>query len=309
MPAVQSQQRPGPPGPYATPDEILAPVSDRATGGVRYADVEYARVMGYRPLRMDLLLPPTPSGPVPVVVWIHGGGWLFGSRLHGPGTEPVCRALLERGMAVALVEHRFSGEAHFPACLHDIKAAVRWLRRFGASVGVNGAAIGVWGVSSGGHLAALVAMSGTDDRPDEPLDQRLEGTVGATGWSSNVAAAVAWCAPTDFLAMGPDRTGWPDPGTPEALLICGPTRERRQDAAFASPVSHVHTGAAPILLVHGLQDDLIPAQQSALLHQALQAVGATSELEWIDGAGHALFGVDPDPIAGRSADFLARHLA
>ena len=76
-----------------------------------------------------------------------------------------------------------------------------------------------------------------------------------------------------------------------------------------APVSHVHTGAAPILLVHGLQDDLIPAQQSALLHQALQAVGATSELEWIDGAGHAFFGLDPDPIARRSADFLARHLA
>ncbi|HVD23434.1 MAG TPA: alpha/beta hydrolase [Lapillicoccus sp.] len=305
---MQSQQRPGPPGPYATPDEIPAAISDRAKGGVRYADVEYARVMGYRPLRMDLLLPPTPSGPVPVVVWIHGGGWRFGSRLYGPGTEPVCRALLDRGIAVALVEHRFSDEALFPACLHDIKAAVRWLRRFGANVGVNGAAIGVWGVSSGGHLAALVAMSGTDDRPDEPMDERLEGSVGVTGCSSTVAAAVAWCAPTDFPALGPDGTGWPDPGSPEALLIGGPTRERREDAAFASPVTHVHPGAAPILLVHGLQDDLIPAQQSALLHEALQAVGATSELEWIDGAGHVMFGVDPDPIAHRSAAFLARHL-
>ena len=139
-------------------------------------------------------------------------------------------------------------------------------------------------------------------------DERLNGTVGVTGCSSNVAAAVAWYPSTDFLAMGPDGTGWPDPTTPEALLIGGPTRERRQDAAFASPVSHVRPRAAPILLVHGLQDDLIPPQQSALLHEALRAVGATSELEWIEGAEHVFFGVDPGPIAERSADFLARHL-
>lgn len=109
--------------------------------------------------------------------------------------------------------------------------------------------------------------------------------------------------------MNPDGTGWPDPGSPEALLIGGPTRERREEAAFASPVSHVSRGAAPILLVHGLDDDLISPRQSALLHEALQAVGAASELEWVEGAGHCFFGVDPEPIAERSADFLARHLA
>ena len=96
--------------------------------------------------------------------------------------------------------------------------------------------------------------------------------------------------------------------TPEALLIGGPTRDRREDAAYASPVSHVSAAAAPLLLVHGLEDDLLPSQQSALLHQALQAVGATSEVEWIEGAGHVFFGVDPEPIAQRSADYLAGHL-
>jgi acetyl esterase/lipase len=276
-------------------------VPDPSTGGTRYAGIEYARVMGYRPLRMDLVLPAPASGLVPVVVWIHGGIWRFGSPIHGAVTEPACRALIDRGIAVARVEYRFSGEALFPACLHDVKAAVRWLRQFGTSVGVDEAAIGVWGESAGGHLAAFMAMNSTDER--------LDGTVGVTGCSSNVAAAVAWYPPTDFLAMGPEGTGRPEPTTPEALLIGGPTRERRQDAAFASPVRHVRRGAAPILLVHGLQDDLVPPQQSALLHEALQAVGAASELEWIEGAGHVFFGVDPDPIAERSADFLARHLA
>ena len=150
-------------------------------------------------------------------------------------------------------------------------------------------------------MAAFLALNGTDER--------LEGTVGVTGCSSGVAAAVAWCAPTDILAMGPDGTGWPDPTMPEALLIGGPTSERQEEAVFASPARHVRPGAAPTLLVHGLEDELIPPQQSALLHQALLAVGATSELQWVEGAGHVFFGVDPMPIAERSADFLARHLA
>ena len=298
---MQLSERPGPPGPYATPSEMPPPVSDPSTGGTRHAGIEYARVMGFRPLRMDLLLPAAASGPVPVVIWIHGGAWLFGSRLYGAVTEPACRSLLERGLAVALVEYRLSGEAHFPACLHDVKAAVRWLRHFGSSVGVDGEAIAVWGESAGGHLAALLATNAADER--------LDGTLGLTGCSSNVIAAVAWYPPTDFLGMNPDGTGWPDPGSPEALLIGGPTRERREEAAFASPVSHVSRGAAPILLVHGLDDDLISPRQSALLHEALQAVGAASELEWVEGAGHCFFGVDPEPIAERSADFLARHLA
>jgi len=95
---MQLKERPGPPGPHAAPDEIAPPRPDVSTGGTRYADIEYARVMGFRPLRMDLLLPPAPSGPVPVVVWIHGGAFLFGSRLHGAVTEPACRALIERGV-------------------------------------------------------------------------------------------------------------------------------------------------------------------------------------------------------------------
>ena len=202
------------------------PVSDPSTGGTRHAGIEYARVMGFRPLRMDLLLPAAASGPVPVVIWIHGGAWLFGSRLYGAVTEPACRSLLERGLAVALVEYRLSGEAHFPACLHDVKAAVRWLRHFGSSVGVDGEAIAVWGESAGGHLAALLATNAADER--------LDGTLGLTGCSSNVIAAVAWYPPTDFLGMNPDGTGWPDPGSPEAALPVSSSGSRAPDTASSA---------------------------------------------------------------------------
>src|SRR4029450_10096289 len=107
---MQLKERPGPPRPYAAPDEIAPPRPDVSTGGTRYADIEYARVMGFRPLRMDLLLPPAPSGPLPVVVWIHGGAFLFGSRLHGPVAEPAWRALIERRVAGGLGGYRVRGE-------------------------------------------------------------------------------------------------------------------------------------------------------------------------------------------------------
>jgi len=292
-------EAPRPPGPFAYPDELAPPAPDPRVGGVRYAGIEYARVWGYRPLRLDLVLPPH-GGPVPVVVWVHGGMWLFGSRLEGPGTSAACRALVERGVAVAQVEYRFSAETLFPGCLHDVKAAVRWLRRLGPQLGLNGDAVGIWGESSGGHLAALVAMNGTDER--------LDGTVGVTDASSSVAAAVAWCPVTDILALGQDGTGSQDPMSPEALLIGGPTGRLRAEAAFASPVTHVGPTAAPLLLVHGLDDALVPPRQSVLLHDALRSVGAVSELDLVEGAGHVFFGVDVDPIADRSADFLVGHL-
>jgi acetyl esterase/lipase len=227
--------------------------------------------------------------------------WLFGSRLEGPGTGSACRALIERGVAVAQVEYRFSGEISFPGCLHDVKAAVRWLRRFGPQLGLNGEAIGVWGESSGGHLAALVAMNRTDEQ--------LDGPVGVPDGPSTVTAAVAWCPVTDILALGPDGAGSDDPRSPEALLVGGPTGQQRQAAAFASPITHVSGAAAPLLLVHGLEDALVPPRQSVLLHEALVQVGAVTELDLVEGAGHVLFGVDVDPIADRSADFLVRHLA
>jgi acetyl esterase/lipase len=253
---------------------------------------------------MDLVFPPHP-GPVPVVVWVHGGMWQFGSRLEGPGTGSAARALVERGIAVAQVEYRFSGEIVFPGCLHDVKAAVRWLRRFGPRLGINGEAIGVWGESSGGHLAALVAMNGV---AMDGTDEQLDGTAGVTDGPSTVTAAVAWCPVTDILALGPDGAGSDDPRSPEALLIGGPTRQHRQAAVFASPTTHVSGDAAPLLLVHGLEDAMVPPRQSVLLHEALMRVGAVSELDLVDDAGHVLFGVDIDPIADRSADFLGRHL-
>ena len=107
------------------------------------------------PLVMDLAVPP--SRPAGVVVWLHGGGWFTGDRHLGPDPEAFAR---RTGLAMATVEYRLSGQALFPAPLHDVRAAVRHLRTHAVDLGVEPDAIGLWGSSAGGHLAALTALTG-----------------------------------------------------------------------------------------------------------------------------------------------------
>lgn len=279
---------------YDTPDSRPSLLTNN--GGVsKYSDVEFGTSLGFRPVRMDITIPAGATAAVPVVVYIHGGAFLFGSRRHGPLSEPVWRSLLERNLAVAAVEYRLSGEALFPACLHDVKAAVRWLRRFGPAIGLRPDAIGSWGESAGAHLAAFLGLNNTDES--------LNGSVGVTDVGADVQATVAWFPPTDFLAMDQQA-----PDSPEALLIGGAVQEQPDAARFASPVSHVSAAAAPMLLVHGLADRLVPYQQSVSLKEALDKAGTQAALELIPGADHVLEGVDAAPIISRSADFLAGHL-
>src|SRR6188768_351395 len=154
----------------------------RADGSRRFAGISYALISGYRPLQLDLWVPPAPAPP-PLVVWIHGGAWLSGDRRYLPETlrpDQLFDALLAAGLAVATVDYRLAREAPFPAQLHDVKAALRYLRAFAAELGVDAGRAGVWGESAGGHLAALLAL--TAGRPD------LEGDVGVPGRTGGVDA-------------------------------------------------------------------------------------------------------------------------
>lgn len=288
---------------FETPETLLATTTD-ATGRRTIRDIEVALVPGYRPIRMDLMLP-TGTGPVPVVVCIHGGAFMAGSRRFGPAFPELWTALLDKGIAAASLEYRLSGEARFPALLHDVKAAVRWLRRFGPELGVRADAIGAWGESAGGFLSAFLGLNNTD-----PL---LNGEIGVTGVSSDVQVAVAWYPPTEFSTMDLDA---PDDAlmvhdaadSPESLLIGGALQENQEAAAFASPVRHVGPGAAPMLLIHGLADRVVPHPQSVRLHDALRAAGTDVELRLIPGADHVFMGVDIAPIIAETVQFLAERL-
>lgn len=303
---------PRPAGPPPV-ERVALPLARVASGGVRMlAGVPYAGLPGARPIELDLWLPPETSdvteGRCPAVVFLHGGGWRLGSR-HGAGpayagvSPHPFELVAQAGIAVASVDYRLSGEATFPAQLHDAKAAVRWLRARAGEIGVDAERIAAWGESAGGHLALLLGLTGTD--------ADLEGSVGVPG-SSAVAAVVAWYAPSDILSLPGDLGADPhDGGSREAMLLGAPAATVPERAAQAGPISHVCADAPPTLLLHGRADRAIPAVQSERLHRALVAAGADAGLHLYDGADHMWLGSEPaaaDAVT-RTIGFLHHHLS
>ena len=274
-------------------------------GGTRLLrGVPYAAIAGIRPLELDLYLPAEAGTAVPLAVFLHGGGWRMGSRQAlGPSYAGVSphpfEVVAQAGIAVASVDYRLSGEAVWPAQLHDAKAAVRWLRERAGELGVDPDRIASWGESAGGHLAELLGLT--------PDDAALEGEVGVTGPSSRVAAVAAWYAPSDLVGfttdLGTDPT---DRGTREAQLLGAPAAEVPDRAAQASPVSHASPAAPPFLLLHGRADRFVPCVQSERMAERLPDV----ELHTYDGADHMWLGA-PDAATDaldRTVAFLRRHL-
>lgn len=257
------------------------------TEGRVLTGVEFARAGndGSRPLLLDLYLPAaylpaTQETLRPAVVHFHGGGWRMGER---SSLGPVCDGfgltpfdvLTEAGFVVASADYRLSSEEHFPAQLHDARAAVAWLRSHAAEYGIDPAKIYAWGDSAGGHLASLVGLTGERQ--------------------SRVAAVAAWYPPTDLNSMAeqalPNAVSRPsDPGSREELLIGAPLGGNPELAAAASPISYVGKAggpaAPPFLLIHGTADRFVPAAQSESLAAKLQDSGAAVELLLIEGADH-----------------------
>jgi acetyl esterase/lipase len=292
---------------WAGPVRYLPPPEPvRRDDGVRhYVGATYAAPGGYRPLQLDLWVPPSDE-PAPLVVWIHGGGWMMGDRRILPETlrpNQVFDELLAAGLAVASIDYRHALEAVFPAQLQDAKAAIRWLRAFADDLGISTERIGVMGESAGGHLAALVGL--TAHRAD------LEGTHGVVGQSSTVDVVVDWYGPADFTTMPrmqppPHIAAKLEPAMlvpPEDQLTRGLEGEALTDV---SPITHVTPDAPPFLLVHGTTDWLVPYAQSEQLHAALTAVGVDSRLVPVEGAEHIFTGCDDvDAVVHLSVDYLA----
>lgn len=275
----------------------------------------YAMPDGYRPLQLDVYVPTDRDGPVPCVVWIHGGAWLFGSRLTPPDYWPagaVFQGLIDAGLAVASIDYRHSREACFPAQLHDVKAAVRYLRRFAGELGVDTERIGVWGESAGGHLAALLALI------DDPA---FEGTEGVLGESSGVQAVVDFYGVSDVATLPSFFRSMPkewienlkakgDPGAEEPIdvLLAGSPYPPEDGRRLVSPVHHVTADAPPFLLVHGELDGLVPIGQSEQLAAALEEAGAEVEMVRVSNADHVFLGTDPVPQLELAAAFLRARL-
>ncbi|GAA0900678.1 alpha/beta hydrolase [Pseudonocardia zijingensis] len=260
-----------------------------------------AKPLGYRPLTLDLVVPKA-AEPVPLVVHIYGGAFAVGShKTNSLGAELVDR-LLPQGIAVAAIQYRHSREASFPAQVHDVKAAVRWLRHHGEALGLDGSRFGAWGSSSGGYLATMLAV--TADNPD------LEGALGITDASSAVQAAVSWSAPVNIARMPPPPGESPFHALnidPHDWFLGTRVAESPSIAMAASTSTYVSASSAPLHLAHGEQDTGIPIDQSEEITAAYDRAGATVVFERIPGAGHFFSDGDRDRLITLGLDFLLRH--
>lgn len=245
----------------------------------------YCERDGHRALELDLYRPDDADGPLPLLVYIHGGGFRVSHRSREPretrSWDPGFFELLTAaGFVVAANDYRFSGEAIYPAPVDDTKEAVRWLRAQGGELGIDAARVVLFGASAGGLLAATVGLA-TDVGP--------------------IAGVVCWYPITDLRTIDQQT-----PDSFEAQLVGGPIGERPDLAAAASATTHVRPGAPPFHLVHGSADTMVACDQSIRLHAALEEVGGTVSLEVIAGANHFFEGASDEvrPVFERSLSFL-----
>jgi acetyl esterase/lipase len=249
-----------------------------------HKDLAYATVSSAQ--KLDLYIPATGSGPFPVVIMVHGGGFMMGDKADGAGLAGVDQ-LLAAGYAVASINYRLSGEATYPAQIHDAKAAVRFLRANAQTYNLNAQKFGAWGASAGGNIVALL---GTTCGVAE-----LEGAdLGNADQSSCIQAVVDWFGPIDFLKMDEQFAGTSCPQThnaadsPESKLV-GATIQTVPDLVrTTNPMNYIDATDAPFLIQHGSADCNIPPVQGKNLADALGAVIGADNATYtlIDGAGH-----------------------
>ncbi len=240
-----------------------------------HRDLEYAHVAEHH-LLLDLYLPPQSPKPVPLVVGIHGGAWRAGAK----DSVPVER-WLQQGFAIASVEYRLSPVAKFPAQIHDIKAAIRWLRGNSKTYGLDSDRFVIAGSSAGGHLAALVGVSNGV--------ATLEGDLGDfQSTSSNVQAIVSFFGASNLASILSQSTphGLSVRVPALELLLGGQPDQKPELAKLASPVTHIDATDPPLWLIHGDADPQMPIEQSHELQQRYMDLKLNVDFEIVKGGKH-----------------------
>ncbi|MDR7255006.1 acetyl esterase/lipase [Nocardioides sp. BE266] len=237
----------------------------------------YARV-GRDRLELDVYRSPVEDAPV--VVYVHGGGWVRGDRRAEASSRLMPSAQL--GVTMVSIDYRLAPGATFPRQLHDVKGALRWLRGHGESLGLDTRRLGIWGASAGGYLACLAAL--TADKPE------LEGEVGGNlDQPSTVDAVVDWFGPVDLASSaarsGPEAQLLPFRFEADLLGITDPAQLADRAQGY-SLLDWVHPTAPPFLIAHGDRDRIVSPSESQALHYALAHTGVRCDLIQLANAGH-----------------------
>lgn len=250
---------------------------------------------GHERQKLDLYLPGQSEGtaPLPIIVWVHGGAWLAGSKENSPSAR-----FLRYGYAAASINYRLSQHAIFPAQIEDCKAAIRFLRANADKYNIDPDRIGVWGASAGGHLVALLGTAGDVKQFDKGPNLNL---------SSRVRAVCDYFGPTDLTKMSDFESTMDHdaPDSPESRLVGGPVQENKEACRRANPITYVSKDDPPFLICHGDKDMLVPHNQSVLLNAALKKAGVSVKFHTVKGGGHGFRDPEVDRIV---REFFDKHL-
>ena len=280
-------------------------------------DITYTSLAGARPLTLDVYTPKPSPTPLPMVLYVHGGGWNSGDSRHALAFADFPRALA--GLAalsyvVVSMNYRLSQEAHFPAALQDVKAAIRWLRAHAGDYGGDPTRLAVWGMSAGGQLAAMAGTTCGVMR-FEP-DANSGANAGYDAPSDCAEAVIDWFGPTDLENLDADngkpaKDGFTATGqTSEAgiYLGCEPQACAPGVARLASPIAFISENTPPFLIQQGEADTAVSPKQSQALYDALKTKGVPAEIVLYPDVGHG-FSKSGDPDAATVTKAMAKLTA
>ena len=257
-----------------------------------WRDVVYAEV-GARELLLDVFVPEVRRSDT-LLVYVHGGAWKGGSKDKAP-----VMGLVERGYALVSVDYRLSGEARFPANVHDLKAAIRFLRAKREVFGISAEKVVILGSSAGGHLAALVGVTTSHAELEGEVGEHLDHSSAVQGivsfyGASNLVTILGQSTPHGLKVRVPALD----------LLLGGQPEQVPELARLASPVTHVDDQDPPLLLIHGDQDPQMPVNQSLELQSVCQQHGADVTFINVHGGAHGGSAFYDAPMLDRVEDWL-----
>ena len=255
-------------------------------------DIEYGNANGEK-LLLNLAQPKSSQGKRPAVLCIHGGGFRAGTR---EGYNKTCLMLAQSGFVAATVEYRLAPNFQFPAAVHDVKAAVRWVRKNAAKLNIDPDRIGVMGGSAGGHLVQFLGV--TAGVPE------FEGDLNP-GFSSSVSCVVNYYGPSDFTKSYGKSV---DAHEVLPLWFGGNLEQERHKHIIGSPLPWVTPHAAPTLLIHGTEDKYVAYEQAIWMRDRLKLCDVEVELLTLEGAGHGFKGDDAKRTDAAMLEFFKSHL-
>jgi len=286
----------------------MAPLKDPSWIKKQQRDIPYASLSPTQ--RLDLYFPNDTRPPYPLIVAIHGGGFIFGDKADDQLNAPV--ETVGQGYAVAAMNYRMADEAPFPAAVQDVKAAIRFLRANACEYDLDPQRIAAWGNSAGAYLAVMAGVTGNTTEFDAP-------SLGNTEISSNVQAVIDWFGPIDFLSLDDQLRasgkGKPEHGeawSPESRFVGVPLAEADPDLLRrTNPLNYLAPGLPPFLIQHGDNDDLVPVEQSFLLADRLRAYLPPENIrvDILQGSLHGGPAFDLPENLAKVFSFLAATLA